>query len=521
MGIPSYYKRLAQSIKGLVVPHKYGSGFQASALFFDFNCMIYQVIRDPKRRPFPGYGTSDTDQWENEVCHDVVQYTVNVWKEVGKPKLTYLGIDGVVPMAKIRQQRLRRFKSIWTANEERTRGIRAHDENHWDTNAITPGTEFMEKLSRRLSEASKVHGWVFSDANETGEGEQKCMNFWKSSMSVKTPGDIVIYGLDADLILLCLLTRQLLKDKNPVWCLREVTEWEGGEKASSSFMRLSIDKLQQHLENPKIDSLEWTLDYIGAMSFLGNDFVPHGISLKIRDGGHEVVLKCLRDLHNNNQRLIVQQNGQYTYNKEAVLFLCEQWASKEEQKILEFIKMKKQRLNHQDWNTLPSEWAVEEKVLCEYPNQLRSNWEAHMIASWFGEDVEVSSICRQYATGLQWVLDYYTGQENVHKLWMYPWNLPPTWNQWTRWLRTQSSPTLFLQTRRSSPELILPKEQLAMVLPKESWHLLRDNKLKTIPDRIPYYWPKSYQFFSAGKLFLWECEAELPILHLPVLRSIS
>ena len=73
MGIPSYYKRLAQSIKGLVVPHKYGSGFQASTLFFDFNCMIYQVIRNPTRRPFPGYGTYEADEWEKEVCQDVVQ----------------------------------------------------------------------------------------------------------------------------------------------------------------------------------------------------------------------------------------------------------------------------------------------------------------------------------------------------------------------------------------------------------------------------------------------------------------
>lgn len=521
MGIPSYYKRLSQSIKGLVVPHKYGAGFQASALFFDFNCMIYQVIRNPTRRPFPGYGTPDADLWEREVCQDVVTYAVNVWKEVGKPKLTYIGIDGVVPMAKIRQQRLRRFKSIWTAAEERTRGIRANDEIHWDTNAITPGTEFMEKLSYRLREASNVHGWTFSDSNETGEGEQKCMNFWKSIVNSKAPGDIVIYGLDADLILLCLLTRQLLKDTNPVWCLREVTEWEGGEKASTSFMRLSIDKLQQHLQNQQIDSLEWTLDYVASMSFLGNDFVPHGISLKIRDGGHEVVLKALKELHDKGMRLVVQQDGQYTYNKMAVLFLCERWASREEQKILDFIKMKKQRLNHQDWNTLPSEWAVEQKVLCEAPNQLYSNWEMRMTVSWFGEDVEVSNICHQYATGLQWVLDYYTGQHNVHSLWMYPWNLPPSWNQWTKWLRSQKDTSIFLNTRRITSVSIQPKEQLAMVLPKESWHLLRDKKLSTIPDKIPYYWPKSYQFFSAGKLFLWECEAELPILHLPMLRSIS
>lgn len=57
MGIPSYYKRLSSSIKNLVVPHR--APIAAGALLFDFNCMIYQVIRDKSLRPFPGYGCPD------------------------------------------------------------------------------------------------------------------------------------------------------------------------------------------------------------------------------------------------------------------------------------------------------------------------------------------------------------------------------------------------------------------------------------------------------------------------------
>ena len=85
----------------------------------------------------------------------------------------------------------------------------------------------MERLGARLRQLCEVHGWTVSDASEPGEGEQKCMEYWRSG-GASGPDDIVIYGLDADLILLCLLTRQMIGDSRGVWLFREATEWEGG-----------------------------------------------------------------------------------------------------------------------------------------------------------------------------------------------------------------------------------------------------------------------------------------------------
>ena len=516
MGIPSYYKRLSNSIKGLVVPHRLDKTLQVDTLLFDFNCMIYQILRDPLLPPFPGYTHPDASAWEADVCQRICDYTAKVWNELGKPKTVFLAIDGVVPMAKIRQQRLRRFKSIWTAKEEVVRGIRPNDPNRWDTNAITPGTAFMEKLSQRLSKQCKTLGWTLSDASEPGEGEQKCMMFWKQHAA--SINNVVIYGLDADLILLCLLTKQLLQTKGSVWCIRESAEWEG-KTAGSGFMRLSIDKLFDALRNPSFDPLEWTLDYVAGMSFLGNDFVPHGLSLKIRDGGHDKLLQNLKDLHTAGKRLTRRDTTRIVYDIEGVRFLAKGWAEQEEQKLLECMKNKHHKINYEDWQMLPCVWAEEQRVLCEAPKVLHKDWDIRMMNEWFGQGVSNEQVCAAYSDGLQWILDYYTGQVQVNTTWIYPWSLPPSWKQWSMYCANQGS----LRLPKDIPlaHTILPQEQLAMVLPLESWQFLRDTTLRSLPSRYPQFWPTQFGFFSAGKTFLWECEAELPLLHLATVRSTS
>ncbi len=518
MGIPSYYKRLSKGIKSLVVHHRNDGSFKAGALLFDFNCMIYQVIRSPSLRPFPGYSHPDANQWETDVCQAVVDYTVKVWQEVGKPKTVFLGLDGVVPMAKIKQQRMRRFKSIWTAAEERARGLRDPNEIHWDTNAITPGTAFMEKLGSRLEKLCQTHNWTLSDTNESGEGEQKCMRFWRGLGPID--GNIVIYGLDADLILLCLLTQQLTGNKNPVWCIRETAEWEGGkDKGLAEFMRMSIDVLHGALVDKSMTPLQWTLDYVAGMSFLGNDFVPHGMTLKIRDGGHETLVHTLKSLHARGKTLTTfSTESGWSYVQSSVLELVGGWAAEEENKLLQFIKKKGIQTNHQDWQMTPCSWRVEETLLCSTRGVLHGDWEARMMEEWFGYGVKPEDACKKYVEGLQWILDYYTQQKPINMFWMYPWSLPPSWRALRSFLERGNqcaSPPL------EDYEPIQPKEQLAMVLPLESWQLQRDNKLQKLPTHFPHFWPKKYGFFSAGKIFMWECEAEIPLLLLPTLRSVS
>lgn len=78
--------------------------------------------------------------------------------QIVKPKVSvYMAIDGVAPRAKLNQQRSRRFRSAKDMAEATKDMPRETDErgnakqpNVFDSNCITPGTEFLAKVSATI-----------------------------------------------------------------------------------------------------------------------------------------------------------------------------------------------------------------------------------------------------------------------------------------------------------------------------------------------------------------------------------
>jgi 5'-3' exonuclease len=514
MGIPSYYKKICDRIPGLL--SKVRNGTRPTHLWVDFNCMVYHCLRRPSAKLYPG--ESSRIEWENYLINDVCNYLKKVVQIVDPSQQVFVGVDGVVPMAKMRQQRLRRFKSIWVASEEVRIGKTDPSQPRWDTNAITPGTAFMERLGIELK---KLHStniqWVVSTSDEPGEGEHKIMNLLRSCNTLNSH---VVYGLDADLIILSLL--QPVKE---MWLFREAIECGQVQYTDNEedYYYFHIHKLRDFISDKKDDS--YVLDYCMAMSFLGNDFLPHGLSLKIKDAGHDILLKLLDDVRKEAGPLIDMKTN--TWRPDAFR-ACISWlAENEERWIKEHCARKLNQRFQRARGTTPLELVLDEwnkkplresEELCLVKSfvkdmdggqsvLLEANWRHIYNRRWLGSE-DTRRIMKEYLCGFDWVLQYYTGRP-VDTTWYYPWFLPPLWSDIKEYLNSQELPR---SSSQNTDFKVKPQEQLALVLPLQSWSLIRDHSLRKLTTIAPQFWPNSFVLFTAGHKYTWECEAMIPLL---------
>ena len=469
--------------------------------------------------------------WEAALIREVVAYIKTLTKRVTPTGCVYVAVDGVAPMAKIRQQRARRFKSAAMAAEEASARGQTQGVERWDSNAITPGTQFMAQLAIALHDIKQINQVpvIVSAADEAGEGEQKIMAWLRETKW----RDVVVYGLDADLIVLALLEHA--RSGRTVDLFREETEFGGAVKRDATgeeqYLYLHAEHLATALHaawsapgRPKADFL---MDFVGAMNLLGNDFVPHGMGLKIHDQGIERVLGILRGFQTPLVAAPGADTPTATYNRPTLAALLSVLEAGEEAAVLRGAKKKLEarvgataakdevsralaRLNDR-----PVEWAAE-KVLVESvaiaghekPQWvMRSAWREAYYKHGLAGAVPADA-ARAYIQTLSWTLNYYCGTP-VATTWYYPWLLPPLLRDVVACLDVEQPPAAApCITNRP----LQPLEQLAMVLPRTSFHLL-PRELQTLPTRYPFAWPERWDYFSLGRRFLWECEPLIPLVQ--------
>lgn len=498
MGIPSYYRRLLKENPGLVKNRKEK---EVEWLWMDFNCLIYHCLRRPDLRPYPG--PEGKDEWEADFLKAIIAYTQKVVGEVKPTKGVYIGIDGVVPMAKMKQQRMRRFKSSWlTENglaEGQTAGV-----PKWDTNAITPGTLFMGKLRRALEEVARRKKWIVSSSDEPGEGEHKVMAQIRSLAGSATGA---VYGLDADLIVLSLLTQDTMAKGGKtvdLWLFRE--QVENGSLVRNSmgeevFQWFSIGGLRDILKG-RVGIRE----YCFAMSFLGNDFLPASLGLKMREDGHDVLMDLM-----GGKSLLKDDE----IDGKGLSGLLKALERDEERRISTFVSKKlSQGSRFVGLEVGQEDWPMSEKEeLCLMAgSRLRPDWRL-VYRNIFLQEADMNNTVRVYHEGLRWIWDYYRGKEICYN-WYYPWTVPPLWSEIAGSSVVRSVPIII----RGSD--IQPVEQLCLVLPPASWDLIPSAKHRGLMAKAPYLFPKGFRFCSVGRRFFWECEAEIPIPSIQEVKKI-
>lgn len=206
----------------------------------------------------------------NEMFARIFYYTDRLFRIVAPRSLMFLAVDGVAPRAKLNQQRARRFRSAKDAERAMSEAVARGDEiPHgvpFDSNCITPGTQFMYDLSKRfrkwIDEKMRTDpAWqkgctvVYSGSEVPGEGEHKIMDFirkWQKSDQYSPEVWHCMYGLDADLMMLGLVThaphftliREKIKfSKNG----RRVPQMRGTESDADEFELLEIARLREML----------------------------------------------------------------------------------------------------------------------------------------------------------------------------------------------------------------------------------------------------------------------------------
>ena len=153
-------------------------------LYLDMNGIIHMCTHgnDPEIAE-----TSARDQLVR-----IFAFTDKVCKIVAPKRTIVLAVDGVAPRAKMNQQRSRRFRSAKEREELRAELVAAGrdvpaDADAFDSNCITPGTEFMRKLADFLraycARRARSHprwkhiSFLLSDATVPGEGEHKIISY--------------------------------------------------------------------------------------------------------------------------------------------------------------------------------------------------------------------------------------------------------------------------------------------------------------------------------------------------------
>jgi 5'-3' exoribonuclease 1 len=293
-----------------------------------------------------------------------------------------MAIDGVAPRAKMNQQRSRRFRSALDAEklraEARAKGEPEPVGEPFDSNCITPGTPFMARLSEHLrfyvlKKQTEDPLWqkatvILSGHEVRGEGEHKIMEHirWARGAKDWDPNQThCLYGLDADLIMLALVTHE------PHFCLlREVVKFGGGEKGQPSrevmenptddgFLLLHVGLLREYLDQEfrtVADALPFPYDcerivddFVLLSMLVGNDFLPPLPTLDIAEGALNTLFSTYRDLLPSLGGYVSGDAGGGTFDAGrlerilAVMGQLEQQVLEERAKDVEFMEQKKAR----------------------------------------------------------------------------------------------------------------------------------------------------------------------------------
>uniref|UniRef100_A0A672GG90 5'-3' exoribonuclease 1 n=1 Tax=Salarias fasciatus TaxID=181472 RepID=A0A672GG90_SALFA len=544
MGVPKFYRWISERYPCLSEVVKEHQIPEFDNLYLDMNGIIHQCSHP-----------NDEDVHfrisEEKIFADIFHYLEVLFRIIKPRKVFFMAVDGVAPRAKMNQQRGRRFRSAKEAEDKIKKALDKGEvlptEARFDSNCITPGTDFMARLQEQLkyfvhNKLSTDKLWqnvrIYLSGHETpGEGEHKIMEFIRSE-NAKPDHDPntrhCLYGLDADLVMLGLTSHE------PNFSLLREEVRFGGKKSQKritapeettfhllhlSLMREYIDYEFAELKN-QIGSdydLERIIDDWILMGFLvGNDFIPHLPHLHINHDALPLlyktyisVLPSLGGYLNENGHLNLRNFEKYLeklseFDREhfSEVFVDLKWFES---------KVGNKYLNEAAGLAAEKEAAAaaaaaadkgkpavaddEEEEDDIFETEFRQYKRTYYMTK-MGVDVVsdefLASQAKCYVEGIQWILHYY-----YHGVQSWSWYYPHHYAPFLSDIRNISGLTLTFDLGKP----FMPFQQLLAVLPAASMHLMTSERSPIIE-----YYPLDFKTDLNGKQQEWEAVVLIPFI---------
>lgn len=465
MGIPAFFSKISDAYPSAFVPIKDVKQSEIiDVLYMDANSTIYDIVNELTE--YDKVDIDDTLDNEAFIFLQTVKRIENYILAI-KPNLeAYISFDGIAPIGKMEQQRCRRYRSSNISKIDTPTESKQSITNKFSVVKITPGTDFMKKFAsfvdnyfkelKIYNRRDKLIDIFVSTSEYIGEGEHKIFNHVRRADNFSKI--LMIYGLDADLIVLSLFNVSYCKN---IFLIRDPVDYTNSEKKnpySEDMVCIDINILTKTMaddvrDSKKLDNKNYNSrheldldldlnivhDYLFLCIMLGNDFIPHNPILNVRTNGMQI-LKDLYRIHifsHKNRRLIKDGNIEWKWVSLIMkeLYKNEREILLNEYKIRDGIEKSVIRNNKQDdMNNIPILFRNVEK----YINPDETGWENRYYKSLFNMMDDsgdkrifnknlkktVKNVCENYLEGLEWVYKYYTN-DCVDWQWKYEYLYPP------------------------------------------------------------------------------------------------
>ncbi|KAM8726822.1 5'-3' exoribonuclease 1 isoform 1-T1 [Acanthopagrus schlegelii] len=566
MGVPKFYRWISERYPCLSEVVKEHQIPEFDNLYLDMNGIIHQCSHP-----------NDEDVHfrisEEKIFADIFHYLEVLFRIIKPRKVFFMAVDGVAPRAKMNQQRGRRFRSAKEAEDKIKKALDKGEvlptEARFDSNCITPGTDFMARLQEQLeyfvhNKLSTDKLWqnvrVYLSGHETpGEGEHKIMEFIRSENRKPSHDPNTrhcLYGLDADLMMLGLTSHEpnfsLLREEVRFGGKKNQKRITAPEETTFHLLHLSLmreyidyefSELRKHIGSDY--DLERIIDDWILMGFLvGNDFIPHLPHLHISHDALPLlyktyisVLPSLGGYLNENGHLNLRNFEKYLeklsefdrehfsevfvdlkwfeskvgnkYLNEAAGLAAEKEAASKEANQKEDSALCLTALTSSDKVIGEGKGDDEEEEDDMFETEFRQYKRTYYMTK-MGVDVVsdefLAKQARCYVEGIQWILHYYYHGVQSWS-WYYPFHYAPFLSD------IRNIAGLKLTFDLGKP--FMPFQQLLGVLPAASMELLPQayrHLMTSENSPIIEYYPLDFKTDLNGKQQEWEAVVLIPFI---------